>query len=109
MNELTITRTIGTQKTIASALWDWAENDGNVIVIDSVTCSKGALELADDALNLALEKIKTQTATAIVTAASENDLDSEHTIYGVVAFYEKHGFRVSDVQGGESVFMERKI
>lgn len=120
MSKITITHTDDQMTTAqvasATAHWDWAEKDGQPsfgkIILDGVTCGKGGLDLAANILDLALAKIKEQAFfadTIIVTAASTSDLDGVQSIEAVVAFYEAHGFRVSDEQGGDSVFMERLI
>lgn len=120
MSKITLTHTDNQmnppQIQTASADWGWEEKNGQVsfgkITLDGVTCGKGGLDLAANTLDLALAKIKEQAFfadTSIVTAASTSDLDGEQSIEAVVAFYEAHGFRVSDEQGGDSVFMERLI
>lgn len=104
--------TITDKEQTATAIYEWDQEDFSKVILDGVTCGKGGLDLAANALDLALAKIKEQAFfadTIIVTAASTSDLDGEQPIEDVVAFYEAHGFRVSDDQGGDSVFMERLI
>ncbi len=120
MSSITITHTDSQtnppQVKTASAYWDWEEKDGSAsfgkIFLAGVTCGKGQLDLAALALSSALKKIADQAffaGTTITAAAHTRDLDGEQSIEDVVAFYEAHGFRVSDEQGGDSVFMERQI
>lgn len=104
--------TITDKEQTATAIYEWDQEDFSKVILDGVTCGKGGIDLASSALNIALAKIKDQTFFAdsiIVTAASTSDLDGEQPIETVVAFFEAQGFRVSDEQGGDSVFMERLI